>query len=46
MVQHEANQNDTARMQEAQREQWQQQAMADDMLMQAAAKKMFAPANQ
>ncbi|MBV8102151.1 MAG: hypothetical protein JOZ31_23650 [Verrucomicrobia bacterium] len=46
MVQHAANQNDTARVQEAQREQWQQQAMADDMLMQAAAKKMFAPANQ
>jgi len=46
MVQHAANQNDTARVQEAQREQWQQQAMADDMLMQTAAKKMFAPANQ
>ena len=46
VVQHAANQNDAARMQEAQREQWQQQALADDMLMQAAAKKMFAPANQ
>jgi septal ring factor EnvC (AmiA/AmiB activator) len=46
MVQHAANQNDTARVQEAQREQWQQQAMADDMLMQTAAKNMFAPANQ
>jgi hypothetical protein len=45
-VQHMANQNDAARVQEAQREQWQQQALADDMLMQTAAKKMFAPANQ
>src|SRR6201987_19219 len=43
VVQHTANQNDAARMQEAQREQWQQQAVADDMLMQAAAKKMFSP---
>jgi septal ring factor EnvC (AmiA/AmiB activator) len=46
MVQHAANQNDAARVQEAQREQWQQQAVAHDMLMQAAAKNMFAPANQ
>ena len=46
VVQHAANQNDAARVQEAQREQWQQQALADDMLMQAAAKNMFAPANQ
>ncbi len=46
MVQHAANQNDAARVQEAQREQWQQQAVADDMLMQAAARNMFAPANQ
>jgi septal ring factor EnvC (AmiA/AmiB activator) len=46
LVQHAANQNDAARVQEAQREQWQQQALADDMLMQAAAKNMFAPANQ
>src|ERR1700751_1556000 len=43
LVQHAANQNDAARVQEAQREQWQQQALADDMLMQAAAQKMFAP---
>src|ERR1700758_817115 len=43
MVQHTANQNDIARAQEAQREQWQQQAVADDMLMQAAARNMFAP---
>jgi septal ring factor EnvC (AmiA/AmiB activator) len=46
MVQSAANQNDAARVQEAQREQWQQQALEDDMLMQAAAKNMFAPANQ
>ena len=46
MIQHAANQNDAARVQEAQREQWQQQALADDMLMQTAARKMFAPANQ
>ncbi|HTD14322.1 MAG TPA: hypothetical protein VK673_04050 [Chthoniobacterales bacterium] len=46
MVQHMANQNDAARVQEAQREQWQQQALADDTLMQTAAKKMFAPSNQ
>ena len=45
MVQHTANQNDIARVQEAQKEQWQQQALADDMLMQTAAKKMFSPAN-
>jgi septal ring factor EnvC (AmiA/AmiB activator) len=43
MVQHTANQNDAARMQEAQREQWQQQALADDQMMQTAAQKMFAP---
>jgi len=42
-VQHMANQNDAARVQEAQKEQWQQQALADDMLMQTAAKKMFSP---
>jgi septal ring factor EnvC (AmiA/AmiB activator) len=46
VVQHAANQNDAARVQEAQREQWQQEALADDMLMQTAAKKMFAPASQ
>jgi septal ring factor EnvC (AmiA/AmiB activator) len=46
MIQHAANQNDAARVQEAQREQWQQEALADDMLMQTAARKMFAPANQ
>ena len=44
-VQHMANQNDASRVQEAQKEQWQQQALADDMLMQTAAKKMFSPAN-
>jgi septal ring factor EnvC (AmiA/AmiB activator) len=43
VVQHTANQNDAARVQEAQREQWQQQALADDQMMQAAAQKMFAP---
>jgi len=42
-VQHAANQNDTARLQEAQREQWQQQALADDQMMQAAAQKLLAP---
>jgi septal ring factor EnvC (AmiA/AmiB activator) len=46
MVQNAANQNDAARVQEAQREQWQQQALEDDMLMQAAAKNMFAPASR
>src|SRR5260370_3106898 len=45
-VQQAVNQNDAASVQEAQREQWQQQALADDMLMQTAAQKMFAPANQ
>jgi septal ring factor EnvC (AmiA/AmiB activator) len=44
-VQHMANQNDASRVQEAQKEQWQQQALADDMLMQTAAKKMFSPAD-
>ena len=44
MVQHAANQNDAARVQEAQREQWQQQAVADDQMMQAAAQKLLAPA--
>lgn len=43
MVQHAANQNDAARVQEAQREQWQQQAVADDQMMQAAAQKLLAP---
>jgi len=43
MVQHTANQNDIARAQEAQREQWQQQALADDQMMQAAAQKLLAP---
>jgi len=43
MVQHAANQNDAARVQEAQREQWQQQALADDQAMQAAGQKMLAP---
>ena len=42
-VQHAANQNDAARVQEAQREQWQQQALADDQMMQAAAQKLLAP---
>lgn len=42
-VQHMANQNDIARVQEAQREQWQQQALADDQTIQTAAKKMLAP---
>ena len=44
-VQHMANQNDASRVQEAQKEQWQQQALTDDMLMQTAAKKMFSPAD-
>jgi septal ring factor EnvC (AmiA/AmiB activator) len=43
MVQHTANQNDIARVQEAQREQWQQQALADDQTIQTAAQKMLAP---
>jgi septal ring factor EnvC (AmiA/AmiB activator) len=43
LVQHAANQNDAARVQEAQREQWQQQALADDQMMQTAAQRMFAP---
>jgi uncharacterized protein YoxC len=43
VVQHAANQNDAARLQEAQREQWQQQALADDQAMQAAAQKILAP---
>jgi len=43
MVQHAANQNDAARAQEAQREQWQQQALADDQAIQAAAQKLLAP---
>lgn len=42
-VQHMANQNDIARVQEAQREQWQQQALADDQTIQTAAQKMLAP---
>jgi len=42
-VQHTANQNDAARLQEAQREQWQQQALADDQMMQAAAQKLLTP---
>jgi putative ubiquitin-RnfH superfamily antitoxin RatB of RatAB toxin-antitoxin module len=45
MVQSAVNQNDAARVQEAQRQQWQQQALADDLAMQAAAKKMLAPSN-
>jgi putative ubiquitin-RnfH superfamily antitoxin RatB of RatAB toxin-antitoxin module len=45
MVQSAVNQNDAARVQEAQRQQWQQQALADDLAMQAAAKTMLAPAN-
>jgi septal ring factor EnvC (AmiA/AmiB activator) len=45
MVQHTANQNDIARVQEAQREQWQQQALADDRTIQTAAQKMLAPTN-
>lgn len=43
MVQHAANQSDAARVQEAQREQWQQQAAADDQAIQAAAQKLLAP---
>src|ERR1700733_1602747 len=43
VVQHAVNQNDAARVQEAQREQWQQQALADDQAMQAAAQKILAP---
>jgi hypothetical protein len=43
VVQQTANQNDAARMQEAQREQWQQQALADDQMLQAAAQKLLAP---
>jgi septal ring factor EnvC (AmiA/AmiB activator) len=43
VVQQTANQNDAARMQEAQREQWQQQALADDQMMQAAAQKLLTP---
>jgi septal ring factor EnvC (AmiA/AmiB activator) len=46
IVQHAANQNDAARVQEAQREQWSQQALEDDMLMRAAAQNMFAPASR
>jgi putative ubiquitin-RnfH superfamily antitoxin RatB of RatAB toxin-antitoxin module len=45
MVQSAVNQNDAARLQEAQRQQWQQQALADDLAIQGAAKKMLAPAN-
>jgi len=45
MVQQAANQNDAARTQEAQREQWVQQAVADDLAMQATAQKLLAPAN-
>jgi hypothetical protein len=45
MVQSAVNQNDAARVQEAQRQQWQQQALADDLAMQAAAKQMLAPAH-
>jgi hypothetical protein len=45
IVQNVANQNDTARMQEAQRQQWQQEAIADDLAMQAAARNMFSPGN-
>lgn len=45
MVQHTANQNDIARVQEAQRQQWQQQALADDQTIQTAAQKMLAPTN-
>jgi chromosome segregation ATPase len=43
LVQHATNQNDAARVQEAQREQWQQQALADDQAIQAAAQKLLAP---
>ena len=45
VVQNVANQNDAARMQEAQRQQWQQEAIADDLAMQAAARNMFSPGN-
>ena len=45
LVQNAVNQNDSARVQEAQRQQWQQQALADDLAMQAAAQKMLAPTN-
>jgi putative ubiquitin-RnfH superfamily antitoxin RatB of RatAB toxin-antitoxin module len=45
LVQNAVNQNDAARVQEAQRQQWQQQALADDLAMQAAAQKLLAPPN-
>lgn len=45
MVQNAVNQNDAARIQEAQRQQWQQQAVADDLAMQAAAQKLLGPPN-
>ena len=45
LVQNAVNQNDAARVQEAQRQQWQQQALADDLAMQAAAQRMLAPTN-
>jgi putative ubiquitin-RnfH superfamily antitoxin RatB of RatAB toxin-antitoxin module len=45
LVQNAVNQNDTARVQEAQRQQWQQRALADDLAMQAAAQKLLAPPN-
>jgi putative ubiquitin-RnfH superfamily antitoxin RatB of RatAB toxin-antitoxin module len=45
MVQNAVNQNDAARVQEAQRQQWQQQALADDLAMQTAAQKLLAPTN-
>ena len=45
VVQNAVNQNDAARVQEAQKQQWQQQALADDLAMQAAAQRLLAPAN-
>ena len=46
LVQNAANQNDAARVQEAQRQQWQQQALEDDMEMQAVARNIFAADNE
>lgn len=45
LVQNAVNQNDAARVQEAQRQQWQQQALADDLAMQAAAQRLLSPPN-
>jgi septal ring factor EnvC (AmiA/AmiB activator) len=45
VVQQAANQNDAARVQEAQSEQWQQTASEDDQAIQAAAQKLLTPGN-